>query len=302
MISNRTAATAATCCALMFVSGCGGGGTSATEVAPGPPATAPAGRGPDGGAGSAARALPGTTGLLAQIAGTTLQVQAADAQTAVTYSAATTFTNTVAARLSDVVAGVCVRVRTAQPATGDGATAPTAAPSPTDGPIAATSVEISAALKGSCSPVGRDRVPDAGANAAPPPGAPSSGRTRGPGAAGRNGFGGFGGFGASSKVTTVNGAGFTVESSRAQGGTATTAVPTTLTVVTSDGTAYTRTGAANAKALAVGLCVTALGKPSDTGEIAATSIALRRAENGACSSGFGGRRPGPASTGGGPGA
>jgi hypothetical protein len=75
-------------------------------------------------------------------------------------------------------------------------------------------------------------------------------------------------------------------------------------VQTPTGTTYTRTGTADAKALVVGLCVTALGKPDDTGSIAATSILLRPAENGSCSSGFGGRRPGgmPAPTGGGTGA
>ena len=110
---------------------------------------------------------------------------------------------------------------------------------------------------------------------------PSSGRTRGQGTRG-SGFGGFGAFG---KVTAVSGAGFTVDSSRPQNG---TAVPTTETVQTPAGTKYTRTGAANAQALVVGVCVTALGKADDTGSIAATSIALQPAENGSCSSGFGG--------------
>jgi hypothetical protein len=51
------------------------------------------------------------------------------------------------------------------------------------------------------------------------------------------------------------------------------------------------------------LCVIALGKASDTGSIAATSITLRPAENGSCSSGFGRPGPGgPTPTGGGPGA
>jgi hypothetical protein len=56
--------------------------------------------------------------------------------------------------------------------------------------------------------------------------------------------------------------------------------------------------------LVVGLCVTALGKADNTGSIAATSIALRPAENGSCSSGFGGPPPGgmPTPAGGGSGA
>ena len=131
-------------------------------------------------------------------------------------------------------------------------------------------------------PNGRDSPAGGAGQPAGPAGTPSSGRTRGP--AGGSGFGGFGAFG---KVTAVSGAGFTVVSSRPQNGTATTA-PTSETVQTPAGTKYTQTGAANAQALVVGVCVTALGKADDTGSIAATSIALRPAENGSCSSGFGG--------------
>jgi Domain of unknown function (DUF5666) len=303
MTVNRIAAGAAMCCAVMIVAACGGG-TSAPGSASNAPTTATSG-GAGGGAVGGAREFPGATGLLAQIDGTTLQVQGTDTQTTVTYSAKTTFTNTVAAKLSDVVVGVCVQVRSAQPTSSTGGAAPTAAPSATDGPIAATSVEISPAVNGSCSALGGIRTSGArptgaSGDATPPQAAPTSGRTGGPGAGGN----GFGGLGASGKVTAVNGTSFTLKSSSQQNSTASTAAPTTRTVQTSTATTYTRTGAANAKALVVGLCVTALGKASDTGSIAATSIALRPAENGSCSSGFGGRGPGgmPTSTGGGSGA
>ena len=286
MTVNRIAAGAAACCAVMFVAGCGGG-TSATGNATGAPTTAASANGAGGAAGGA-RTFPGATGLLAQINGTTLQVQGASAQTAVTYSASTTFTNTVAAKLSDVVVGVCVQARSAQPVSGAGGTPPAAAPR-TTGPIVAATVQISPAINGSCSAqgglrIGGARPPGGAGQPTGPAGMPSSGRTRGQGTGG-SGFGGFGAFG---KVTAVSDAGFTVDSSRPQNGTATTAVPTTETVQTPAGTKYTRTGAANAQALVVGVCVTALGKADDTGSIAATSIALRPAENGSCSSGFGG--------------
>jgi len=88
----------------------------------------------------------------------------------------------------------------------------------------------------------------------------------------------LGGLGAVGKVTAVNGASFTVESSAPQGGSAAAGAPTARTVDTSAATTYTRTATANAKALVVGLCVTALGKTSDTGSIAATSVALRPAQ------------------------
>jgi hypothetical protein len=56
--------------------------------------------------------------------------------------------------------------------------------------------------------------------------------------------------------------------------------------------------------LVVGLCVTALGKADNTGSIAATSMTLRPAQKGSCSTGFGGPPPGgmPNPAGGGSGA
>jgi len=288
MTVNRIAAGAALGCAVMLVAACGGG-TSATGNAATAPTTTASGKAA-GGAPGGGRAFPGATGLLAQIDGKTLQVQGTDAQTAVTYSASTTFTDTVAAKLSDVVVGVCVQARSARPAAGAGGTTPTAAPRTTTGPIVAATVEISAAVNGKCSAqggfrAGGARPPGAAGQPTRPAGVPGSGRTRAPGAAG----GGFGGLGAFGRVTAVNSAGFTIESIRPENGTATTPAPTTETVQTPAGTKYTRTGAANPKALAIGLCVTALGKADDTGAIAATSIQLRPAENGSCSSGFGGR-------------
>jgi Domain of unknown function (DUF5666) len=283
MTVNRIAAGAALGCAVMLVAACGGG-TSATGNAAAAPTSAASGNGAAGGA----RGFPGATGLLAQIDGKTLQVQSTAAQTAVTYSASTTFTDTVAAKLSDVVVGVCVQARSARPAAGAGGAAPTTAPRAPSAPIVAATVEISAPVNGKCSAQGGFRMGGArppGAAGAPTrvAGVPGSGRTRAPGTGG-----GFGGLGAFGKVTAVNGSGFTIESSRPQNGTASTAAPTSETVQTPAGTKYTRTGAASAKALVVGVCVTALGKADDTGAIAATSILLRPAENGSCSSGFGG--------------
>jgi Domain of unknown function (DUF5666) len=301
MTVNRIAAGSALCCAVLVVAACGGGSES-TGSATGTSTTASSA----GGAAGGARGFPGTTGLLAQIDGTTLQVQGTDTQTAVTYSAKTTFTRTVAARRSDIVVGVCVQARSAPVASGSGSSTATAAPTAAD-PIVATSVEISPAVNGSCSAMGGLRMggtrpSGATGGATAPAGTPNPGRTRGTGAGG-NGFGG----GASGKVTAVNSAGFTVQSSRSPAGTATTAAPTTQTSQTiqaTTGTTYTRTGATKSTALVVGLCVTALGKADSTGSIAATSIALRPAVNGSCSSGFGGRAPGamPTPTGGGTGA
>ena len=276
------------CCAVMFVAACGGG--TAAGGNPAPATTAPGSR--PGDAAGGARAFPGASGKLAQISGSTLQVQGTDTQTAVTYSAKTTFTDTVAAKRSDVVVGVCVQTRAKRPASAAGGAAPTAAPSATTGPIVAATVEIFPAVNGTCSARGGSRPgggrPEAAGVPNGPAGTPNPGRTRGQGAGGGLGGNGFGGLGGSGKVTAINGAGFTLESVRPGNGTATKATPTTETVQTPAGTTYTRTGTATAKALVGGVCVTALGKADDTGAIAATSIVLRPAENGSCSSGFGG--------------
>src|SRR5450631_1513702 len=289
MTVKRIAAGAAACCAVMLVAGCGAGTSATGNATVAPTAAAPA-NGSRGAAGGAP-AFPGATGLLAQINGQTLQVQGTSAQTAVTYSASTTFTNTLAAKPSDIVVGVCVQARSARPAAGAGGAAPTTAPRVT-GAIVAATVEISPSVNGSCAALAGVRMSGARPpGAAGAPGMPSSGRTRGSGGAG-NGFGGLGAFG---KVTAVSAASFTLQSTPPQGATATSPVPTSQTVQTPAATTYTRTGAATAKALVIGLCVTALGKADDTGSIAATSIALRPAQNGSCSSGFaggfGGRGP-----------
>jgi hypothetical protein len=162
--------------------------------------------------------------------------------------------------------------------------------------VAAT-VEISPAVNGQCptpggSRTGGSRPPGAAGQPTGAPGGTNPGRSGGPGVRG-NGLGnGFGGLGASGKVTAVTGASFTIESSRPSNGAATTAQPTTQTVQTPAGTKYTRTVTASAKALVVGRCITARGNADSTGSIAATSIAVRLAENGSCSMGFAGRGAG----------
>jgi len=296
MTVNQIAAGAAACCAVLFVSACSG--TSAPVAVPTSPATATS----DGAPGSGSRGFPGVTGMLAQVEGTTLQIQSTDTQTTLTYSRATTFSQTLAAGRSGVVVGICVQARTARTASGlDGARPPTT--STTGGTISAASVEISPAVKGACPALGGLRAPgarppEANGAATRPSRAPRAVRTRGPGSGGT----GFGGLGVSGKVTAVNSAGFTIVSSRPQGRAATPAVPVTRTVETSPATTYTQTRAADARALAVGLCVTALGRTDDTGSMAATSIMLRPPENGSCSSGLGRREPIQTPAGGGPGA
>jgi hypothetical protein len=259
--------------ALLLVAACSSGGTaSATNN------STPAGNGSSQ-AGGRPGGTPGVGGLVAAIDGSTLQVQANNAQTAVTYTAATKFTATVPATAADVKAGVCVTVR--PPGTPGASTQPSP-PSGTATTVTAGAVTVSEPVSGKCQGAGGrpGGVRPGGTRPSTPPSSRPSGGNR------RGGSGGFGAFGT---VKSVTSGGFTVE--QAAFGSA-SASPTTITVTATGSTSYTRTAAAAASAVAVGKCVTAIGKADDTGTVQATAIAVRPAENGACAVGFGGPRGG----------
>jgi hypothetical protein len=252
---------------------------------------------------------PGADGLVAAVTGSTAQVQSQQAgQVAVTWSASTAFTKQVSAKLSDVKVGDCVVVTSATTGSGSSTTAPTAAPTA----VTATTVRITAAVNGSCAGgFGGGTRPGGGFNGGgngggngsggtgeggggfgggtPPSGAPTGGTGRGL----RGGFG-FGG-GAFGTVKTVSGSGFVVSSSRpstsaagSSAGSSTSAGGTTadVTVTVGSGTTYTSTAKAAAADVKVGVCVRAEGKADSTGAIAATTIAVTPAVNGACTTGF----------------
>ena len=191
--------------------------------------------------------------------------------------------------------GSCVTVlepATTGTATGSAGSAPATQ-------VTAASVEVRPATNGECAA----GFGGAGGGA---PGGPGARRHSGRGADRRstgtatNGTGGRGGadFGrraVAGLVTAVSGDTITVqETTRARGnGTASstaTASPTTTTVAvtTTSSTTYTAQKAGAATDVAVGVCASALGKADDTGAVAATSIMLRPATNGACTTGFGG--------------
>ena len=279
---------------VLLVAACGGG---ADATAPPSTTAAQGGSTGQGRFGQGGRPFPGASGLVAAVEGTTLQVQGNNTQTAVSYTSATRFTSQVTATSADVVVGSCVMVRNRVA----GAPQPTQ-PTPSTQPVDATSVTITAAVDGKCTG-GFGRGGGGGLRAlpgGPPPGAaPRGSRTGRPtnGAIGGR-AGGFGG--AFGKVTAVSANGFTVASTvfeRPTGAATGTPAPGStpmvqtrvVRVTTSAGTTYTKTVAATAKAAAVGTCVTAEGKADDTGAVAATSIAVRPAENGSCGQGFGRR-------------
>jgi hypothetical protein len=243
--------------ALLALAGCGGG-SSTVATAPATQAAQPSGPPPGGGG------FPGTSGLIAAIQGATLQVQTADAQTAVTFSAKTAITDVVKATAAAVQPGACVSVRDS--------TATASAPASPASSITATSVTVSSPVGGTCVSGfggGRRGAPPAGTAAQPRPSfSPRPGGFRG-------GGGAFG------TVASVSGSTFTVSSTApgAAGGAASTR---TITVTETPATTYTADEKATAAALKVGSCVTARGTTDSTGTLAATALSVRPAVNGSC--------------------
>jgi hypothetical protein len=218
---------------------------------------APTSQAPASGANNGARG-PAASGTVAQVAASSIEVQSTSSgQVTVNFSSSTTFTNRVTATLADVTTGSCVVV------TGTGT------------PVAAKSVEISAADNGTCAAGGT------GTGARPQNGDTSS---RAPRPSGTNTNGA--GRGAFGKVTAVSATGFTVEQDNRQTG-ATTSVQVTV----DSSTTYTKSESANSGALKVGECVAATGQADDTGAVTAKTISISQAGPNGCST-FGGGRQG----------
>lgn len=213
------------------------------------------------------------SGKIADVSGSTAQVQGMNSQVAVTWTDATVFTQQVSGGLSDVKVGVCVMVMAAQ--AGEDAAAA----------VEAGSVQVTQPVDGECVPaglVGRGRP--AGMPTDRPTDIPEGAPDRGPG--GRPG-GGPGGF-VIGKVTSVDSDGFAVEG-RMPGAQDAQASTTQVTVTSS--TAFTATRAAKASDVKVGMCMTSRGESDDTGAVTAEAITLSPAMDGECLMGFG-RRPG----------
>ena len=283
--------------ATLALAACGPASASGGGGAPAGGATAaPTGGAGAGGAGG--QRQPGVNGLIAAVNGSTMQVQTRTDQTAVSWTDTTTFTTVTTAAVSDVTVGTCVTVL-------EPPTSGTATGSATSGPatqLTAASVEVRPATNGECAggfggaggPGGTAGAPGGGAT--PPAGAPT-GASTGTATTGTGGRGGadFGRRPVAGLVTAVSGDTITVqETMRPRGdGTASstpTASPTTATVTvsTTASTTYTAQKAGAATDVVVGVCANALGKADDTGAVTATSITLRPATNGSCTTGFGG--------------
>lgn len=289
--SRRLIFAAPAALAVAVLAGCGGGGSNATTDAA-PAAAQNVAPTPSAGTGTnqqqQQRTFPGASGQIADISGKTMQVQNTSSQTAVTYTDATTVTDTVTATRADLKVGDCVQVRDAA----DTATSATGTAPDATAAITAATVAISDAVDGACSAAGGfgggfgGQRPD-GAQGAPAQGAPGGAAGDGAQRAFRGGGGAFG------KVTAIDGDTVTVESSRPAGmpgdSTGTAAQSTTRAVTLATGTTYTKTVKATTSALKVGSCVTALGTANDSGAITASSITIRPAVDGTCTAATFGR-------------
>jgi hypothetical protein len=297
---------------VLALAACGSGASPTGAPAPGQTSNQ-GGQGSQGATGAGrfggqgGRGFPGASGLVADVTGSTAQVQSPQSQTAVTWTKSTRFTAQLKTTAAQLRVGDCVTARPARQAGTPGSTG-TPAPSATDeSNFAAATVEIFPATNGDCSVTGLAGVPGGGGfggggfgNRTGAPGATTP--PRGTGAPnGGNGFGGQarGTFG---KVTALSGGSFTVDpvARRAANGTATTASsPVTVTYAAT--TTFTSLGSAAASAVKVGVCVTALGKTDDTGAVTATSIQVSQPVGGSCTTGFrlggGAGRPGATTTG-----
>ncbi len=289
--TRRVAALSVVGAAGLAFAACGGSSGASTT-----PTTAAPSPGSPSGSSAPRTTLPGASGTIAAVDGTTLEVQNSESgQTAVTYTPTTTIRQISTTTAASVVVGSCISAFGKPTGTSTSSTAAF------DEPITATTVSITPATNGTCSRGGFG----GGFGGAP-------GGTPGTGSRPAGGYGGFGGgtsgtgsrpaagsfrggsFGAASgQVTAVDGSAVTVSGTDPR-----TKKATTVTVTLTGTTTFTTTAAATSSAIAVGQCARAVGNASTTGAITATSLTLSTPTDGSCSTGFGFR----GGFGGGPGA
>lgn len=284
--------------AVPLLAACGGDITG-----PGTPSAATSGQGGQRPRGPGR--IPSVTGVIAAVQGSTLQVQANNQQTAVTFGGGTTIRAVQAAASSAVTVGSCVAVRaistTSSGSGGFASSGSGSSASPSTATVTAGSIEISQPVNGSCtasmSPFAGSRL--GGGQVGQGTGRGGGTRTSRPTdeSRGGSGGGGIGRGGLTGTVLTVSGGTLTVapvsRSRLVQSGSSaaspaspapspaiTTGPP--QTVDTTSSTTYTQLVSASAAGLTVGRCVSAFGAADATGAITATSITVRDAANGPC--------------------
>jgi Domain of unknown function (DUF5666) len=192
------------------------------------------------------------SGLIASVAGNSIQVTKEDnSKAAVNFTSTTKVTEVTPAALTDVTTGSCVSVR------------PTKEEAQAGQAVTAASVRVSPAVNGTCPPA-KQVTPGSGPGSTAP--APSGAPTTAP--AKQQPIRGA--------VASVAGNTITVTGNDASGNTKQT------TVTVDDKTKYTKQASANVDAITQGKCVNARGTMDSGGTLQATAINLRPANDGKC--------------------
>lgn len=189
------------------------------------------------------------SGLIASVAGNSIQVTKKDnTNAAVNFTSTTQITEITPATLADVTTGSCVTVRPTQEAQGGQ-------------PVTAASVKVSPSVNGACpaKPAGQGQGP--GSTTPPPPGSPAPAPKPAP---------------VRGSVASVSGNTINVSSTDPSGNTKQTAVNV------DDKTTYSKKTAATTDAIVQGKCLWARGNQDNTGALQATSISVRQAKDGKC--------------------
>ncbi|MGD0880203.1 MAG: hypothetical protein ABSB09_01355 [Acidimicrobiales bacterium] len=267
--NRRIAALSAVGVVALAFAACGGSSAASTTTT-----TAAA---PTTGSETTPTSIPGASGTIAAINGTSLEVQNTQTgQTTVNYTSATTIRQITTTTASGVTVGSCISAF-GKPTT------PSSSSTPFGEPITATTVTITQPTSGTCSRGGF--------------GGGFGGGTRPAGASRFHGFSGTGGTGtrpgggtfspgdfgaASGQVTAVNGSTVTVNETDPQ-----TKKTSSVTVTLTGTTTFTTTVTATASAIVVGQCARAVGTADSTGAVTANSLTISAPTNGTCTSGFG---------------
>ncbi|WP_322861276.1 DUF5666 domain-containing protein [Mycobacterium europaeum] len=188
------------------------------------------------------------SGLIASVAGNSVQVTQKDNATAtVNFTATTKVTEVTPAALTDVTAGNCVTVRPTNEGQGGQ-------------PVTAASVKVSPSVNGTCP------KPKAAAPGGSPGPAPSGAPTPPPAKPAP----------VQGSVASVTGNTINVTGTDPSGNTTQTAV------TVDDKTRYTKQSSATTDAITQGKCLTARGTKDNSGALQATSINVRAANDGKC--------------------
>ena len=186
-------------------------------------------------------------GLIASVAGNSIQVTKDDnTHAGVNFTATTKITEVAPATLSDVTSGTCITVRPTKGETQGGQ------------PVTAAYVRLSPSVNGTCP---RGKEPPAGSTTPAPSGSPAPGPAKPKPLQG--------------SVASVTGNTITVAGTDGSGNT--TQTPVTV----DDQTKYSKLATATPDSITQGKCVNARGT-LDNGTLQATSIKLRAAVDGKC--------------------